>query len=316
MLTITELEVFAAVARCRHFTRAAEELGVAQPSVTYHIRELEHRLGLQLVELVGRRIRLTDAGERLAIRAVAILSDLHDLDEEMVEYQIGVRGHLRLGATRTVGGYALAPTLARFYQRFPKASFSLQIDNTVAIEQLLLERQLDLALVEWEVTSPDLLVEPLRRDTLLLVCSPEHPLARRNNIDITELSGQMFVMREQGSGTRALAEKALAPILHSLQIVLEIAEPEAIVRAVQAGIGLSFLSETIVCHHLKQGTLVAVPLSHVNLVRNFSLVRVADRRMSAVVAAFMEIARKSLRNKTTDSRSPEGDSREDDKRVL
>lgn len=314
MLTIAELQVFDAVARYHHFTRAAEELGIAQPSVTYHVRELERHLGVQLVELVGRRIRLTDAGERLAVRVAAILSDLHDLDEEMLEYQIGARGQLRLGATRTVGGYALAPALLQFYRRFPKASFSLQIDNTVAIERLLLERQLDLALVEWEVISPDLLVEPLRQDALLLVCSPEHHLAHQAGVDITELSGQAFVMRERGSGTRALAEKALAPVLHSLRIVLEIAEPEAIVRAVQAGIGLSFLSETIVRHHLQEGTLVAIPLSHVDLVRNFSLVRVADRRASTVVAAFIEIVRKTLRNNRHAAKTPEGIS--NGKRVL
>src|SRR5260370_26603720 len=114
MITLSQLRTFVAVARQRHFTRAAAELNVAQSSVSYQVREIERQLGVRLVDVVGRRVHLTDAGERLFARATAILNDVERVQREMRDYGAGVLGRLRVRATHTVGVYALPSALAAF----------------------------------------------------------------------------------------------------------------------------------------------------------------------------------------------------------
>src|SRR5450759_871088 len=255
MITLAQLRVFASVARHRHFTRAAEALLIAQPSVSYQVRALERELKVRLVEVAGRRVYLTDAGEWLAARAAGLLGEIEEIEREVREYGAGVAGRLRLGATRTVGGYALPEALGRFMSAYPGIDLSLAIDNTRAIERMLIERTVDLGIVEWTVESSALESFPLRRDTLVLVARPDHALAARSVITVEDLRGQPFVMREPGSGTRALAEQALGPVLSEIVIAMELDQPEAIVRAVAGGIGMSFISEVIAAPHLASGTL-------------------------------------------------------------
>lgn len=286
MITLGQLRAFETVARLRHFTRAAAELQIAQPSVSYQIHALERTLKVRLVEVVGRRVYLTDAGERLAARASAILNDLSDVERELLDYGAGIAGRLRIGATRTVGGYALAEVLAGFRAANPRIELRLTIDNTRAIEGMLLDRSLDVAVVEWQVSSTALVSVPLRRDALVLIAPPGHPFVARAPIRLEDVAGQPFLLREPGSGTRALAEAALGPLASAIVPVLELDEPEAIVRGVEAGLGLAFISRTIVTRQLAAGTLRALPIEGLDLWRDFSFVRPRDRPPSPAARAF------------------------------
>lgn len=286
MTTLAQLRAFVLVARHRHFTRAAETLGVAQPSVSYQVRALERELKVRLVELVDRRVYLTEAGERLAQRAELLVNELDDLEQEMRAFSGGRLGRLRIGATRTIGGYVLPGLLADFSARHPQIELRVTIDNTRAIEQLLLERRLDLAAVEWRVTSPELSCQPFRRDRLALVASPDHPLASCPEVSLDDLRGQRFVLREPGSGTRALAEQLLGPVLPEIEVAIELNEPEAIVRAVEAGLGLTIISEVIVARQVSTGTLVVLTMIDVDPGREFSLVALRERPFSPAMRAF------------------------------
>ena len=286
MLSVAQLQALRAVARYRHVTRAAAALGLAQPTVTYHLRELERHLGVRLIEPVGRRIELTAAGAYLAERAAALLNDLDDVERAMRDFASGERGRLRLGATRTVGGYALPAVLAAFHAEHPGIELQLTVDNTQAIERLLLQRAVELAVVEGRIHSPALASRPLRQDTLLLVAPPDHPLTTRDVVQLEDLRGQPFVMREPGSGTGALAEAALGPLADAIDVVLELDQPEAIVRSVEAGMGLTFISETIVARQVVAGTLRVLPLQGVSLTRDFSLVTPRRRPETHAMRAF------------------------------
>jgi DNA-binding transcriptional LysR family regulator len=286
MLTLSQLHAFQAVARHRHFTRAAEELQVAQPSVSYQLRALERRLNVRLVYVVGHRVFLTDAGERLAERATAVLNDLEDVEHEMRDYAQGIGGRLRLGATHTVGVYALPSVLAAFRQARPQVELRLTIDNVRAIEQLLLDHALDLGVVEWTVQSPELVTEPWRRYAIVLIGPPQHPLTERLTVPREELRGETFVLREPGSGLRALSDAVLAPLGTSVHIALELDQPEAIVRAVQAGLGLAFVPELVAAPQLAAGTVRTIALADVDLGHDFALVRLRDRPVTPAADAF------------------------------
>ncbi|MHB1132610.1 MAG: LysR family transcriptional regulator [Chloroflexota bacterium] len=286
MITIGQIRSFVAVARERHFTQAALRLGVAQPSVSYQVRELERQLKVRLIEVVGRKVYLSDAGERLFERAAALLNEFEDLEAEMSDWATGTAGRLRLGATRTVGGYALPEVLASFRAAHPGIELRLTIDNTEAIEQLLLERRIDMGVVEWQVASPALRSQSLRRDSLVLVAAPSHPLAARASIRLDDLRGQPFILREPGSGTRALAEQALGAVAEEIIPVIELDQPEGIVRLVEAGLGLTFISRSIVSHELADGTLCALAVEGLDLGRHFLLVELRTRAASPAMRAF------------------------------
>ncbi len=170
--------------------------------------------------------------------------------------------------------------LAGFRGANPKIELRLTIDNTRAIEAVLLDRALDVAVVEWQVSSPALVGMPLRRDALVLVAPPGHPLAARGRIRLEDVAGQPFLLREPGSGTRALAEAALGPLVSTIVPVLELGEPEAIVRGVEAGMGLAFISRVIVARQLADRTLRELTIEGIELWRDFSLVRPRDRAPS------------------------------------
>jgi len=288
MITLNQLQSFVAMARHRHFTRASEELNVAQSSVSYQIHELERVLKVRLVEVAGRRVHLTDAGEHLFTRATALLNDLEDLEREMAEYGKGVAGRLRLGATHTVGGYALPPVLAEFHATHAQIDLHLVIDNIRTIEQMLLDRTIDLGIVEWPVHSPALDSQPLRRDALVLIAPPWHPLVGHGPLRLSDLRGQTFVLRESGSGTRSLGEQILGPVAADISVAMELAQPEAIVRVVEAGMGLAFISEAIVVDQLVRGTVRALPLTEVTLGHDFSLVVLRDRQPTLSMQIFRD----------------------------
>jgi DNA-binding transcriptional LysR family regulator len=288
MITLIQLHTFVAVARQRHFTRAAAELNVAQSSVSYQVREIERMWKVRLVEVIGRRVYLTDAGERLFARATSLLNDLEDVEREIRDYGAGVLGRLRLGATHTVGGYALPSVLAAFRAARPHLELRVHIDNMHAVEQMLLDRTVDLGIVEWPVQSRALLSQPLRRDAMVLIAPPDHQLVKRGSIKPEDLQGQSFIQREPGSGIRALVEQMLGSIGVNVVVAMEFNQPEAVVRAVEAGMGLAFISQSIVGHQLAAGTIRAIPLAGVNLGHDFSLVSVRERSASPAMVAFQD----------------------------
>ncbi|HLH73554.1 MAG TPA: LysR substrate-binding domain-containing protein, partial [Chloroflexota bacterium] len=145
------------------------------------------------------------------------------------------------------------------------------------IEQMLLDRTIELGVVEWPVQSHLLTSQPLRRDALVLIAPPWHPLVGRGALRPSDLAGQTFILREPGSGTRMLSEQILGPVAAEITVALELDQPEAVVRVVEAGMGLAFISEAIVGSQLARGSVCALPLADTNLGHDFSLVALSDR---------------------------------------
>jgi DNA-binding transcriptional LysR family regulator len=288
MITFLQLRAFLAIARHRHFTRAAEDLAVAQSSVSYQLRELERHLGVRLVEVVGHRVYLTDAGERFVTRATGILNDLESAEAELRRYGEGVAGRVRLGATHTVGSFALPPVLAAFRQTYPQIELRLAIENVRSVEAMLLDRTIDLGVVEWTVRSPELVSHSLRRYAIVVIAPPSHRLAGRLRVRRADLRGETFVFRELGSGTRALSEEVLGPVTGEITVAMELTQPEAIVRAVEAGMGLAFIPEIIAAPQIAAGTVRVVSLADTQLSHDFALVTVKNRTLTPAGLAFQD----------------------------
>ena len=292
-VTLAQLETFAQVAALGNYTRVAEEFHLTQPGVTQQVRALERHFGVRLVDLVGRRPVLTDAGRFLAARAKDLLDNVAILEREMSEFAHARAGELHVGATLTIGSYVLPDLIARFTATHPGVRVLAEVANNAAIAARMRNGTLNLALVEGPLTDEALEIVPFQPDQLCLVVPPGHRFVARGQIMAQELAGEPFVWREQGSGTRAMAEAALASAGVYPPVVLELPSGNGVARAVEAGLGLTFLSRLVVERALEQGRLVRVEVVDLDLRRTFRLVTVRGRTLSPAAQAFAALLRGS-----------------------
>lgn len=198
--SLRHLEIFAAIARHGSISAAAAELAMSQSAASTALIELERRYDRPLFDRAGKRLRINETGRLLLPAALELLSRALEIDALLVG-RTGP-GHLRLGATQTIGNYVAPHLIETYSQRHPGCRLTLEIGNTEEIASKIADFSLDLALVEGEIAHPDLLVEDWLEDELVLICSPSHPLARQTICSIDEVLTQRWVVRERGSGTR------------------------------------------------------------------------------------------------------------------
>ena len=285
-LNLHHLRVFAAVANHGGFSRAAEALRLSQPAVSKSVQELERQVGAPLVERAGRASRLTEAGVALAARARELFSVEAAAEEELRALRGLEGGSLRVGASTTIATYMLPAMLARFSMEHPAVTLRVVSANTRDIARRLLERRLDVALVEGPVSHARIECHPWRTDTLVVIAAPDSRLAGRRRVVPAVVAGERMIVRERGSGTREVAERAFAAQGLTLSVALQLGSTEAIKQAVAAGLGVAIVSRTAAEDQLALGRLVVVPVRGLSLERPLSELRLAGRPASAAARAF------------------------------
>ncbi|MGD0471748.1 MAG: LysR family transcriptional regulator [Candidatus Velthaea sp.] len=289
---LVQLETFRRLAQEKNFTRTAELLNLTQPAVTQQVRALQNHFGVQLVDLIGRRTELTDAGRFLAARAELLLGNVAALEREMREFADVRAGELRIGATLTIGTYCLPEIVARFRAAFPGVVLRVEVENTQAMGFAVKAGRVSLALVEGPLVDDELDIEPYADDELVLVVPPAHALtARKQPIRAADLAGVPFVFREQGSGTRAQVELALLAAGVAPSVALTLPSGEGIVRAVELGIGAAILSRIVVDAPVRAGRIVLLRVRDLELRRTFRIVRLRRQTPSPAALAFALLAR-------------------------
>ena len=291
-INLVQLETFRLLAQEKNFTRTAEALDLTQPAVTQQVRSLQEHFGVKLVDLVGRRTVLTDAGRFLAARAELLLGNAAALEREMREFADVRAGELRIGATMTIGTYALPDVIARFSVVFPAIRLHVEVENTQAMALAVKSGRVSLALVEGPLVDEELDIDPYADDELVLVVAPGHPFAARERpVCARDLAGEPFVFREEGSGTRSQVEAALRAAEIRPNVALSLPSGEGIVRAVQLGIGIAIISRLVVDGPVRAGRLAIVPLRDLAFPRTFRAVRLRRQTPSPAALAFVGILR-------------------------
>lgn len=288
-INLHHLRVFARVAQEGGFTRAAQAMHLSQPAVSKSVRELERQVGLPLFERSGRSTQLTAAGEALHVRARELFAVEQSAEAELRALRGLDGGVLRVGASTTVATYLLFPYLARFRAANPRVELRVASANTRSIARALLERRLDVALVEGPVRHPRLDVVPWREDELVVITPPAHRLARKRSIQLRELANEPLIEREPGSGTRKVAERALAAHGVTPTVTLQLGSTEAIKRAVAAGLGLAFVSRFAVEDQVALGRIAAVRVREAALSRTLTELRLRGRAPTPAATAFREL---------------------------
>ncbi len=277
-MTLEQLRIFVAVAQREHLTRAAADLNLTQSAVSAAISALETRHATQLFDRIGRRIALTQAGRLFLIEARAVLAQAAAAEAVLADLAGLKRGALTLAASQTIGNYWLPAVMARFRADYPGISMSLEIGNTETVGAMVRSGVVELGFVEGSLDCSHFDVTTVARDELVLVARTAPTTKRRSGLRASELKSLRWVVRERGSGTRALLEAALAHLgiaMNELQIVLELPSNEAVRSAVEAGCGAAALSRLVVQDAIAAGTLAALNLTLPT--RSFLALRHKDR---------------------------------------
>lgn len=289
-MTLDQLRIFIAVAEREHITQAAAALNLTQSAVSAAVAALEERHAVRLFDRVGRRIVLTEAGRVFLGEARSVLARAEQAERVLGDLAGLKRGRLRLGASQTVANYWLPPLMQQFRAEHPGFDLELVTGNTTEVAKMVHAATVDLGFIEGEVQDPTLSILSLPGDELALVVAPGHHWAAQPPTTRAALKAARWVLREPGSGTRAVCAAALA--LHGLsiddiEIALELPSNEAVRSAVEAGAGATVLSTLVVAPSITAGQLVRVPFDLPP--RQFYALRHKARHLSLAEQRFLDL---------------------------
>lgn len=291
-----QLAALVAVVDRSSFSQAAEQLGVTQPAVSLAIRSLEKRLGCQLIDRSGRVVEPTEAGVTAYRHAQRILGAERDLLRSLEDESDDLSGHLVVGASTGPGEKILPALLGAFHLENPEVVVSLRVDDTETIVDRVLDRQLEFGIVGAERAHRSLVFEPFLRDEVVLIVPPDHAFAGRM-LTTAELTAAPLVVQQEGAGVRTVVERELRSIgvrARDLNVVAELGLQESAKSAVEAGLGITFLSRLAVERELEEGRLATATVQGLEANRLFYAVRSASRPPGRLVTAFLAFARATL----------------------
>jgi DNA-binding transcriptional LysR family regulator len=268
------LKIFHTVARLLNFTKAAEELHMTQPAVTFQIRQLEEQFNTRLFDRTHNKVTLTDVGKQVYTYSDRILKLYEEMTRNITEMTGDVSGSVTLGASTTIAEYMLPLLIGEFKNKFPEVMINLRESNTEDIVSMVENNDIDLGIVEGSVNNKNLVVEECKMDHLVVIMPNDHMLASEKKLRVEDFVSYPFICREHGSGTQEVITNYVEKHGNGeeLNVCFELSSPEAIKGAVEAGMGLSIVSRATIIKELKLGTLTAVELRP-SLERPFSFVR-------------------------------------------
>ena len=290
-LTIHQLRVFCAVARLLSYTRAAEELGCQQPTVSALVAELGRATQLSLLEQRGKRLTLTDEGRELYAHAQQVVAAADEAWWAMAERRgnaTTVSRPLRVAADTTVGTYVMPHLLGAFHRRHPNVALQVSVANRATVRACLLAGEVDLVIAGRPPEVDGLVAEPFLANPLVAVASPEHVLVGQSQVTLARLAEEVFLLREEGSGTRAAVEEVFEMAGIPLKVGMVLGHVEAIKRAVAAGLGVSILSVLAVKREVQYRTLAILDVEQFPIQRRWYIARLAERPLTASAEVFIE----------------------------
>lgn len=286
-VTFRQLKVFESVARHLSYTKAANELHLTQPAVSMQIKQLEENAGISLLEQVGKKIFLTEAGAEMYHYSRSIAHELEEAGAIMEQLKGLESGRLEITVATTANAFATR-MLAMFKKRHEGVTISLDVTNRERLLRQLADNEKDIAIMGRPPEDSALATEAFADNPLVVVASPEHPLAGQSKIPLKALQNETFVVREPGSGTRTAMQRFFDE--HNMEITssLEMNENEAIKQAIQAGMGLGIVSLHTLELELETHRLVILDVEDFPIMRHWYLVHLAERRLPPMAQAFKE----------------------------
>lgn len=293
-MTLRHFKIFVSVCDTMNMTAAAEKLFISQSAISQAIAELERYYAVRLFERFSRKLFLTHAGERLLSYARHMIRMNADIEKDMKA--LHESGFIRLGASVTIGATVLPKLVAAYKQRNPQTAIAVFESNTQQIENRILQDQTDIALVEGEISSPDIVSSPFMDDELALICGVKHRFASLSAIAPPELEKENFIIRETGSGTRKTLEEVLAAHAISWKASWICNNADTIKMAVAEGLGIAVISKRAVTSEVKAGILFTKEIEGIRFDRKFKLIFHKNKYLTEQMKAFIELCMHSQTN--------------------
>ncbi|MGM0409339.1 MAG: LysR family transcriptional regulator [Bacillota bacterium] len=290
-MNLRSLKIFKKVCETKNMTKAAKNLHMTQPAVSQTISNLEENLGVKLFERIKNHLELTYSGRVLCNYSQKITRMVNESEDMLNQIANLKKGRLRIGASMTVGTYLLPELINEFKKEHEELKMPLYINNTDHIVDHILNNNLDIAFVEGPFNSKEITTEVFRKDYLALISSPDYFLKSPDKINLEDISGEKFILREKGSGTRDLAKQRLEKSSINFEIKHVLNNFEAIKNALMANMGISILPKIAVREEMKRGELVEIDLDELGISRDFKIIYHSDKYHSPFFTYFMDFLR-------------------------
>lgn len=288
-MNLHHLSIFHSIAETGSISAAAKQLHISQPALSHELKVFERRIGVALFERLPRGMRLTEAGEVLHDYASRLFEIARTAESAMREVAGAKHGDLALGASNTIGTYVLPRLLAMYRQANPGVKISLFVGNTEQVSQGVADLRFTLGFIEGPLHVSGLASTQFRKDELVPVVSPGHPLALKKRIAPSDISGRPLLMREAGSGTRELIADAMQASGVEQGPIMEFGNTEALKQAALHGGGVAWLPRICIQQELADGVLRALPTKKLTIHRPLSVVRRPKAHTSPATEAFLKL---------------------------
>jgi DNA-binding transcriptional LysR family regulator len=286
-----QLRAFRVLARTGSFTQTARELHLTQSGISHSMKALETETGCRLLDRLGKKVVLTQAGEQLLQHTEKILSEMETARESLKQLGKWGKGRLRLGASTTACQRIIPPVLREFKESFPDHAITLEPGDTPQLVGSLLKQRIDLALTLEVEKEPQLEFHPLFDDDLQFIVSARHPWAQGGRVERGEISRQSYILYSKTSVTFRLIEKYFRHEEMVLNTVLEVGSMEATKELVKLGLGISILAPWICKKEIAEGSLVALPLGRKKLARRWGILHWRGKRLNLAEETFIGLCR-------------------------
>lgn len=287
--SLRQLEVFAAIGQYGTVSAAAERLSMSQSAASTSLSELERQFDCRLFDRNGKRLRLNETGRLLLPRAKELLDRASEVEAMLAGGT--AFGALQIGATLTIGNYLGTLLVGEFMRRYPGSQITLEVNNTTRIAERVKHFELDLGLIEGECDDPELDMTDWIADELAVFCAPDHALAKRRQVHMEQVLQESWIVRERGSGTRQTLDRAMKQWHDHWKISLQLEHTEAIMHAVQAGLGIGCVSRLALKESFRRGSLVELKLQEIDLSRKFHFLLHKQKYRTPGIDAFLGLCR-------------------------
>lgn len=289
-MTLRHMKIFCALcdAGC-NTTKAAGHLNMTQPAVSLATKELEQYYGIVLFDRIGRRLQITSAGENFLQYARRITAQFDDMEREMRNWDSA--GILRVGASLTIGSQFLPHYVKAFSHQQPGTQIQVIVSSSDTLEQALMSNQLDFALIEGISHNPAMHMEEYMEDRLSIIASPQSGFRQDQVLPLDQFCRQPFLLREPGSGTREVFDRAAEAVGIYIRPIWESSSNTALIHAVVNGLGLAVLPQRMVQGALERGLVVSIGAEGIDLRRSFYIIHHKDKYLTPTVRAFLDLCR-------------------------
>ncbi|HHW22798.1 MAG TPA: LysR family transcriptional regulator [Clostridiaceae bacterium] len=262
---------------------------IAQPSISLAISELEDYYGIKLFDRIAKRLHITEIGKSFLQYATHIVGLFEDMEKEIKNFD--VTGLIRIGASITIGNNLLPRYITELKQIHPQMDVKVIIDNSEKIQQYILSNQIDIGLIEGIVHSSYIIEHKFRDDELVMICGNDHPFAKQKNIEISKLQSESFILREAGSAGREIFDSTMTSYGIKILPAWESTSTQAIIRAVQANLGISVLPYLMVKDSLERKEISQFQLIGIRFKRNFSVIYHQNKFLTQSAKDFISLCK-------------------------